>query len=442
MWHVDARGRSGRSAGSIPPLDLLAAGVDGRLVAAAGPHLWQSTDGGNTFTGLAAADGPVRAVAATVGGTAWATDRRLTFTAGRRGGSLALPGRTRGLRFCGDTLLVLHERGLLAIDLHATGRPRALPSAPVARRLGCGGPGDEAWWLIGPGLFVSRDRGATFVPVPGLPAVAVVDAVAGAAGTWLATSTGLFLLGSGPSPGMGVRPPVVKRARWAALLPRLVLSGTAAVAAGRTDFRAVAYADFPLGEKAPTAVLSSPALTSMAALPPAPDAEAPCLQRARAAAVALAAAEPERARSAIARAGRAAWLPELRLRVDRRLGRSESLNVPAGAVTATGPLGLDTANDVRYEARATWDLSRLVFNPDEIAAQGQALRMADVRRELESLVNRLYFERRRLTMDLDGDAPADPTSRARRTLRAEELQAELEALSGGAFQRCLAGPPP
>ena len=46
------------------------------------------------------------------------------------------------------------------------------------------------------------------------------------------------------------------------------------------------------------------------------------------------------------------------------------------------PVGLDTVDEVRYEWRASWDLSRIVFNPEELDVHAEALRMADVRREL------------------------------------------------------------
>ena len=98
----------------------------------------------------------------------------------------------------------------------------------------------------------------------------------------------------------------------------------------------------------------------------------------RAAASALALTEPERARSLVVRARLAGWLPEVRARVDRHFARAESVDV--GASTAPlAPVGIDSDNDVRYELRATWDLSRIVFNPDELGAQFQALRTADAR---------------------------------------------------------------
>jgi len=158
----------------------------------------------------------------------------------------------------------------------------------------------------------------------------------------------------------------------------------------------------------------------------------------RAAASALALTEPDRAHSLVVRARLAGWLPEVRGRVDRHFARSESVDLGSSAATPLAPVGIDTDNDVRYELRATWDLSRLVFNPDEIGAQFQALRTADARREIESLVIRLYFDRRRLKAELstaDATATGMPLSGVRLQLRVAEIEAELDALTGGAFTK-------
>jgi hypothetical protein len=156
----------------------------------------------------------------------------------------------------------------------------------------------------------------------------------------------------------------------------------------------------------------------------------------RRAATALAMAEPARARSLVARARLAGWLPEVRLRVVRDLGRKESLDVGgSSSLDAPVPVGVDTTNDVRYECRATWDLSRIVFNPDELGAHYQALRMSDIRRELESVVVRLYFERRRLKAEALASDANDTASEIRLDLRIQEIEAELDALTGGAFSR-------
>ena len=156
-----------------------------------------------------------------------------------------------------------------------------------------------------------------------------------------------------------------------------------------------------------------------------------------AAAVAQALAEPERARGFLTRARAAGWLPEVRFRVYRRFARTEGLSFDdAGAGGVVAPVDISAIDDVRYEWRATWDLSRIVFNPDELQAHAEALRMSDVRRDIQALVIRLYFERRRLLLDptttTGGDAPT-ADGRGLRTERVAEIEAQLDALSAGAF---------
>jgi hypothetical protein len=156
----------------------------------------------------------------------------------------------------------------------------------------------------------------------------------------------------------------------------------------------------------------------------------------RSAATALALAEPTRAESLIARARWAALLPEVRMRLDRRYTRTESLNLEQSATDPlTTPVGVDSINDVRYEWRATWDLARIVFNPDEIGASTHALRMAEVRREIETVVIRLYFERRHLKAEGRASDALDTTPGVRGEIHIQEIEAELDALTGGAFSR-------
>ncbi len=165
-------------------------------------------------------------------------------------------------------------------------------------------------------------------------------------------------------------------------------------------------------------------------------ADDPPLVPLRRAATALIQADPERARSMLTRVRLAGWLPEVRLLVERRLSRAESVDLGPGADPANlAPVGIDTNNDVRYQARATWDLSRIVFNPDELGAEAQALRAADARREIETAVIRLYFERRRLKLESAGADDLDMPSGSRRDLRIAEIEAELDALTDGAFTR-------
>lgn len=215
---------------------------------------------------------------------------------------------------------------------------------------------------------------------------------------------------------------------WRIVCPILAVAGAAAAAAGPSwaETRTNSLGDEVSDHDSPLTRSSRAA----------PSVEALCR-----AAVALALAEPERARGFIARARAAGWLPEVRFRVFRRFARTEGLTLDDTSTTT--PVDVSAVDDVRYEWRATWDLSRMVFNPDELQAHAEALRMSDVRRDIQSLVIRLYFERRRLLASGRGVTNREPEDKEgnvegaaaspgaeRRHLRVLEIEAQLEALSG------------
>ncbi len=268
----------------------------------------------------------------------------------------------------------------------------------------------------------------------------------------------------GPPAGTDIAHPLRSLSRF---LPRLIVHASHARSAHGTahgrDTQLLVLADFPLGPGAPAPapapsvrpVEPAPAATDQRAgseqrpgRVPSTEAAAPtlggvpaCLADLREAALHAAFGDPLRLPALARRARQSGLLPELRLRVERRLGRNESLDLDEALGIA--PLGLDTVDDVRYEVRAIWDLGRLVFAPEELSAQAQAIRLAEARRELASRVNRLFFERRALRVRLraapseelvddDGWPPA-----ARHALRLAETEAELDSLTGGLSGACL-----
>jgi hypothetical protein len=299
--------------------------------------------------------------------------------------------------------------------------------------------------------LASSDEGRHWQPLAAPMPAPVLDVAASSHHLWLATADGLYA--SAELEDMPVQPrlPPVRRksvrshaASALSWLPKVSVRAGAEVAPHGQQWEALAFAAFPIDSRAlpivsAAVVEEGPAESESPAHSPRGeerlvdlrDPNQDCLRSARRKAVELAMAEPERARSYVSRAGYAAWLPEVRLLVSRRDGRSESLDVNSSSTALSSPLGIDTVNDVRYEARATWDLSKLVFSSEELAAQTQALHMAELRRDIEATVNRLYFERRALERSAGVEG--------RRGLRANEIEAELDAISAGTFAACLAG---
>lgn len=433
----------------------LAAGRSRLLVAKENALLLLSRKAGESDTRLAT-HADLVAMSASGNRYAWATSANLLLAQpGETPRQLDVAARVSDLAFCGETLVILNAESLVSIS--PDGDIETLPLPGPLRSLTCGAQVDSPWLAIGTGLFVSADQGRhwqAFAPPAGAPPTAVA---ATAHHVWLATRNGLFMSSSRassvdpaqawPQEKHHRRPRRSGAPAWFSWLPRVSMKAAADFSPGSRAIEALAYATFPLDPRALPITAAAelehvepqspgptvPATLAASGLPRDPDQG--CLALARRKAISLAMAEPERAQSYVGRAGRAAWLPELRVLVAQRYGRTESLDVTSSSTALTSPVGIDTANDVRYEARATWDLGRLVFSPDELAAQSQALHMAELRREIETTMNRLYFERRQLLVE---HALAHEES-LRRKLRAGEIEAELDAMSDGQFAACLAG---
>ena len=459
LWALPVEGSLQHLASRDWTAASLAAGPARRLLLASGNQVWLVSESGDTRRALSTV-ASVQQVALSSSGQrmAWANRSRVFWSDSideLPGQALPLPEPLTDLKFCGETLLLVSRAGLAALSQE--GVPELRSPHLAARRLACPASGDGPWLAAGPELLLSHDQGRTWSSLPLPRGVRVLDVAMGDHCLWLATDKGLF--GSSPDlPMVGeltvndkdrsARSRIATReiARWSVWLPRLTVRAGAQFSPGRRDYQTVALASFPLDASPPPTML----VAEVDDAPPPPaarpvdlnipaDTEADCLVEARAKAVALALVEPERGRSYVNRARHAAWLPEVRLRVDRRFGRSESLDQPSTSTSVTSPLGVDTVDDVRYEARVTWDLARLVFNSDELAAQAQTIHMAEIRRDIEVTLSRLYYERRRLGLERLPSGPGERTVGLRRELRLREIESELDALSGGAFSQCTAG---
>jgi hypothetical protein len=135
------------------------------------------------------------------------------------------------------------------------------------------------------------------------------------------------------------------------------------------------------------------------------------------------------------RARAAAWLPSLEADYRRNVGEIDTLGVSSN-------LGIDSHNleDVtRYGVRASWQLSQLVFSPEEVSAAQAALDVEQHRQDLVAHVTELYFERLRAILKLRQAAPRDTDVLI---LSVAELTAKIDALTNGFLsERLKAGAP-
>jgi hypothetical protein len=94
-------------------------------------------------------------------------------------------------------------------------------------------------------------------------------------------------------------------------------------------------------------------------------------------------------------------------------------------------------NQMVLELQADWDLTRIVFNRDQIATSRQIERIVNQREDLLTTVNKLYFARRQLQVDLELDPASSVEKAVKSQLRVDALTADLDALTGGWFSKQL-----
>lgn len=103
--------------------------------------------------------------------------------------------------------------------------------------------------------------------------------------------------------------------------------------------------------------------------------------------------------------------------------------VPTEDVLVAADVGQDRA----LVLRATWDLAALVSSPDRLRAVHEAQDAVKLRERVLAEVTRLYFERRRLQVDVRLAPRTDTHGQLRDELRLRELTAALDGWTAGRF---------
>jgi hypothetical protein len=139
---------------------------------------------------------------------------------------------------------------------------------------------------------------------------------------------------------------------------------------------------------------------------------------------------PRGARRLLARSRAAAVLPTVQGEYDQSIDRDYQLDQAAGTADAlTSDLGAGRGARVR----ATWDLGRLIFNPDELRAARALLYAAAERERVLVGVTQLYFERQQLLLEIALLPARDGQEAIGRRVRIAEIEAVLTGLTGLGF---------
>jgi len=121
-------------------------------------------------------------------------------------------------------------------------------------------------------------------------------------------------------------------------------------------------------------------------------------------------------------------------------GRVRSTNDDQRDVrTSSGAISdlVSVDEQAQYELTADWDLTRLVFNRDQITAARQIERIVNQREDILTTVNKLYFARRQLQVEMELEQAGSVERAIKSQLRVDALTADLDALTGGWFSKQL-----
>jgi hypothetical protein len=131
----------------------------------------------------------------------------------------------------------------------------------------------------------------------------------------------------------------------------------------------------------------------------------------------------------------AAWLPELTVGYDYDNGYGYDYSYE---VSEDGEVdGADVDNDHGVSVRAKWRLDRLVMSSDRIRVISETQDVVKLRDKILDEVTRLYFDRRRLQVDMLLAGGGDLKTQLKNEMRLQELTAQLDAYTGGRFSKSI-----
>ena len=98
----------------------------------------------------------------------------------------------------------------------------------------------------------------------------------------------------------------------------------------------------------------------------------------------------------------------------------------------------DTDKDNVYQVTLKWKLDDLVMSSERIRVISEAQDVVKLRDKVLRQATQIFFDRRRLQVELLLSPPGDLRAQVEDEIRLMELTAELDALTGGQFSRAAA----
>ena len=135
----------------------------------------------------------------------------------------------------------------------------------------------------------------------------------------------------------------------------------------------------------------------------------------------------------------AAYLPEVQLRYYYydRLNTGYEYAVNDGGDAEAFIEDADTDKDNVYQVTLKWKLDDIVMSSERIRVISEAQDVVKLRDKVLRQVTQIFFDRRRLQVELLLSPPGDLRAQVEDEIRLMELTAELDALTGGQFSKAV-----
>jgi photosystem II stability/assembly factor-like uncharacterized protein len=285
------------------------------------------------------------------------------------------------------------------------------------------------------GLFISRDSGMTWnaAAILGLLSRNIRHITVGPADSgrvYAATGRGVFTYSMSfkawEELHKGITTPDI---RYLASGPHLKdKAHTIWAATKRGIFKtgpAEQHADFVVGDRTEEDILSM-------------FSHEPSIEEIRAATIEYADVHPDKIRNWRKEAANRAWLPDIRFAYDKGRDWHSSNYFYSTAKEKFKDDDITQGNDKGWAVSLTWELGDLIWNNDQTSIDNRSKLMVQLRDDMLNEVTRLYFERRRLQVDMRMSSPVDQRSRIDMELRLQELTASIDSLTGSYLSKRLA----
>ena len=126
------------------------------------------------------------------------------------------------------------------------------------------------------------------------------------------------------------------------------------------------------------------------------------------------------------------------LAVSKRVGTDQNVDIDRGGTADPDQFIIGPAESTSdWSVGVSWDLADLIWNGDQTSIDTRSRLMVELRDDVLNEVTHLYYERRRLQVEMAMAPMRDLAIQIEKEIRLQELTAGIDALTGGYLSKRL-----